>query len=180
MSEIIQRDNPLTRHLNAIAALNEQHGTRAEGGTGVPVVKETSGGVSLPPAERISAEEEAQLQADWAAEQAGRNFPPEILSRPERGPVHHPQPSIAPLTDFTTFDLAGGRLYGNNGDSFPLTSEMVKSLKMFGFQVAREGIAQQLVALAATLGVDLTQQPGGQNATNNEAVPPVQGDETNK
>jgi len=179
MSEIIERDNPLTRHLNAIAKLNEQHGARAEGGTGVPTVRqESSGGISLPPAERITAEEEAELQAAWQAEQAGRNLPPENFAAPQTGfePVFGSKRNGA-LTDFVLFDLTNAVLIGNNDDRFPLSTEMLKSLRVFGFMVAREVIAQQLKAMADNLGIDLTAPVGGQGGTDGKEVPPVRPNE---
>jgi len=174
-----QRDNPLTQHLNKIAALNAQYGSRAEGGSGAPVVSEqppaAKGGVSLPPPTELTPEEEAELQKAWDEEQRARMA---VSAPPTRSPLVLTESPVAiekitpartaPLTDFTFFDLTRAVVIADNGETFEIPEKFVKELKAFAFKLSIETLNARMLALAASLGIQLTPpQP--------EAVP-VDGD----
>jgi hypothetical protein len=189
MANIIQRENPLVDHLNNIARINAESGTRAEGGAGAAIVSSeppaVAGGVSLPPAEPLSPEEELELKALWeadVAERVARNsqatpgpIQPIQLATQNIGPARG-----TPLTDFAIFDLQRGVLIATNGEEFPLSPDDVKGLKAGAFRVAVAAINNQLTTLANGLGIKVALSTETANGKDSQEVPPVPGDEASK
>lgn len=189
MSEVFQRHNALTEHLNNIARINAQHGTRAEGGAGAPIVREeppaVAGGVSLPPPTMLSAEEEAELQAAWAAEQEARRVPhlepvEDRLMAGEFLKRENATQNLAPargstLTDFVAFDLRRGVVIADNGEEFTIPEGAVKELKGFAFNLSVQVLNSRMVALAQTLGIKLAvpEAKNGAEGTPTPAEPAV-------
>lgn len=159
MGEVIERRNPLVDHMNAIAALNAQHGTRAEGGTGVPVSAEppaVKGGVSLPAAEVLTPEDEAKLKAEYEAQWGGQGQPTPTVAPPAQVATQNLGPArTTTLTDFVLFDLRRGVVVADNGEEFSIPEPDVKALKKAAFDIAVWNMNKQITALASTLGITL-------------------------
>jgi hypothetical protein len=189
MGEVIERKNPLVDHLNAIARLNQMHGTRAEGGAGVPTVEvppAVAGGVSLPPPVPLSPEEEAEAKAMWEAdlaERAGRTAGIVNQASPVTGPQVASQNFSsargAPLTDFVLFDLRRSVVVADNGEEFPIVEQDLKELKRAAFNIAVHAMNQQIKVLATGLGIALPNTEAVSD-TNAQAVSEVPEDESGK
>lgn len=181
MGEVIERKNPLVDHLNAIAALNAQHGTRADGGAGVPISVEppaVKGGVSLPAAEVLTPEDEARLKAEYEAQWGGSGQPTPAIAPSAQVATQNFSPArTTALTDFVLFDLRRAVVVADNGEEFSIPEPDVKSLKKAAFDIAVWNMNKQITALASTLGITLPKgETSGEQA--GEAVPPMSGDET--
>jgi hypothetical protein len=176
------RQNALIEKLNNIARLNAEHGARAEGGSGAPVVPAepaASGGSRvLPPAPvPITPEEEARLQAefdrDWGNQQQGTPMTKEEYDRefPNRVPARAFMGKKGLPTRFAAIDLFNNQVVGDNGVTYPFTEKESAQFQTFGYNVMVREIQKQVESIAQGLGIKLVKAEEKKEEQKEDAPP---------
>jgi hypothetical protein len=156
------RQNALIDKLNSIARLNAEHGARAEGGSGVPVVPAepaASGGSRVLPPDPVpvTPEEEARLQAEFERDWGNQQQAAQVAAPPTgRATARAFVPRGMPST-FVAVNIVDRHVVADNGDTFPISEAEAKQIQSFAFQVMVRELQKTVDKLAEGLG--LKEQP---------------------
>ena len=149
-----ERDNPLVRRLNAVAALNAEAGTALGGGSRPPrgPVQGGSATVLPPPPVPLAMEEaplppkeQAELERLWAEDPsnpANRTQPSQVYDSIPAPPADHPLFRFTPLSPVTPL---AGQHYLSVIDMLPLSEDQKRQVRIWTF----EGAAQKVMLDAA-------------------------------